>query len=175
MMTPSRHIDGGPLTLEAPSIDLGRSRSEISSFLHLHPVAVLPLRMRWHVVLIEPIDEAEPSSRARPARAHVGRWTGSCVFPGSRSNAYVQFMEIAPPAARDCRAPKGLCQMRRLLILLLLVAVGPTGCFWGERGPGRYEGRSRGDEHRGYREGEHREGEHREGDHGRDNQHHEGR
>ena len=70
--------------------------------------------------------------------------------------------------------------MRRLLILLLLVAVGPTGCFWGERGPGRYEGRSRGDEHRGYREGEHREGEHREGehregDHGRDNQHHEGR
>jgi hypothetical protein len=27
LMTPSRHIDGGPLTLEAPSIDLGRSRS----------------------------------------------------------------------------------------------------------------------------------------------------
>jgi hypothetical protein len=75
--------------------------------------------------------------------------------------------------------------MRRLLVLLLLAAVGPTGCFWGERGPGRYESRYRGGEHRGYREGEHREGEHREGEHregehregghGGDDYHHEGR
>ena len=56
-------------------------------------------------------------------------------------------------------------QMRRLLMLLFVAAVCMSGCFWGERGRGRGEGRYRGDEHRGH------EGERHEGDHGHDNGH----
>ena len=54
--------------------------------------------------------------------------------------------------------------MRRLLILLFLVAVGTNGCFWAVRVPEPGEGRRK--EHRG-----HDESERHEGDHGHDNDH----
>jgi hypothetical protein len=43
--------------------------------------------------------------------------------------------------------------MKKLSILLLLAAVGMSGCFWGFRGRGRGEGPNRGGEYRGHDEG----------------------
>jgi hypothetical protein len=56
--------------------------------------------------------------------------------------------------------------MKRLSILLLLAAVGTSGCFWGFRGRGRGEGPNRGGEYRGHGEGEHHDGDRGHGDHG---------
>jgi len=60
--------------------------------------------------------------------------------------------------------------MDRLLILMLLAAVGWGGCFWGERGPRRDDGHYRRDEHRG-----HDERMRHHDDKGRDYDHREGR
>ena len=60
--------------------------------------------------------------------------------------------------------------MKRALILALLAVIGPTGCFWGERGIRRDEGHYRRDERR-----EHDEGRRHEGDRGRESDHRESR